>query len=134
GSTRKAPAIGGRYRDAIIAFFEAHDHGVGNKLHLRRALAFVKQRLMQVDTVDGDVGMLEARSKCFPRRNSREHTTREGVAHQQGRRAISLGHDCSGDADTIEYVKDIGTELDAVADRAKFGGAFEHARGPSAAS
>src|SRR5215510_13327569 len=41
---------------------------------------------------------------------------------------VFLVLDRIGDADAVEHMKDIGTELDAIADRAKLRRAFEHAR------
>src|SRR5437899_8263661 len=64
----------------------------GMRLHSSSSAWCKSQRVVQVDAVDDDVGMLEACVERFPGRNRHEHVTREGVAHQHGRRAIGLGH------------------------------------------
>ena len=82
---------------------------------------------MQVDAVDDDVGMLEARAERRAGRDARQLVAGEGVAHQHRRRAVGLLHHRVGDADAVEHMEDIGPELDAVADGAEFRRAFEHA-------
>src|SRR5207253_2102600 len=52
---------------------------------------------------------------------------------EQGGRSVGLGQDSVAHSDAVEDMKDIGTELDAISDRAELGCAFEHAdRSPSA--
>ena len=87
---------------------------------------------MQIDAVNDDVGIFEARAKRRPGRNSHQLLAVERVQHQNGRRRIRNGQHLIDQAEAVEHMEDVGAELDAVADGAEFRRAFEHARGPSA--
>ena len=86
----------------VAAVFEAGDHGVRHQLDLRHAPAGVEQRVMQVDAVDDDVGMLEARAERRAGRHAHQLVAGEGVAHQHRGRAIGLLHHRVADADAVE--------------------------------
>ena len=88
---------------------------------------------MHIDAVNDDVRVLEARAECYPGRDADQLLAGEGVHHHDGNRRIRRGQHLVGHADAIEHMKDIGSELDAVADGAELQRAFKDARTPSAA-
>ena len=88
---------------------------------------------MHIDAVNDDVRVLEARAECYPGRDTHQLPAGERIHHHNGDRRIRGGQHLVGHADAIEHMKDIGSELDAVADGAERRRAFEDARTPSAA-
>jgi hypothetical protein len=94
--------------------------------------AGVEQNTMHVDAMDDDVGLFEAGVERRAGRNADEFLAVECIEHQQRSRHISDGEHLFAHAEAVEDVKDIGPELDAVADGAEFRRAFEHARGVAA--
>ena len=88
---------------------------------------------MHIDAVNDDVRVLEARAECCPGRDADQLPAGERIHHHNGNRRIRRGQHPVGDADAIEHMKDVGSELDAVADGAELRRAFKDARAPSAA-
>ena len=82
---------------------------------------------MQVDPMDDDVGIMEARAQRRPGRDPRDLVAGERIEHQQRGWKIGLCQNRVGDADTRERMKHVGAELNAVADGAERRRAFEHA-------
>ena len=82
---------------------------------------------MQVDTVHDDVGILEALTKRRPGRNPRDLLAVERIDHHNGRRRIGRPDHFVADAELMQHVKDVGTELDAITDGAELRSAFKHA-------
>ena len=123
---RETAAIGGGDCHCAVAFLETGDHGIRHQLDFRYALAGVEQRVVQVDAVDDDVGVLEPPAERRTGRHAHQLVAGEGIAHQHRWRAVGLLHHRGGDADAVEHVEDVGAELDAIADGAEFGRAFEH--------
>ena len=132
GGAGKRAAVRGRQRDALAAILETRDHGVGDQLDRIVAPAGVEQDVMHVDAMNDDVGMLEARAERRCGRNAHDLLAVERVEHQQRGRRIRNGKHLLAQAEAVEDVKDVGPELDAVADGAEFRRAFEHARGAAA--
>ena len=128
----KGAAVRDRQGDAVAAILEARDHGVGDQLDRIVLPAGVEQDVMHVDAMNDDVGMLEARAERRGRRNAYELLAVERVEHQQRGRGIRDGEHLVAQAEAVEDVKDVGPELDAVADGAEFRRAFEHTRGTAA--
>ena len=88
---------------------------------------------MHVDAMHDDVGMFEAGAKRGAAGgNAHQFLAAQRIQHQHRRRRIGDSHHLLGQAEAIEHMKDVGAELDAVADGAEFGCAFEHAGRPAA--
>ena len=87
---------------------------------------------MHVDAMNDDVGILKARLERRAGGNADQLFAGDRVHHQRGCRQIRNGHHLPAQAEAIEDVEDIGTELDAVADGAELRTAFEDARRQSA--
>ena len=125
--TKEGASVGCGHGDAVAVIIVGRDHGIRHQLDLGRAPAGIEQHVMQVDAVDDDVGILEARAERRPGRDAHELLAGEGVTHQRGGRAIRLVHHRVADPDAVQHMEDIRPELDAVADGAEFRRAFEHA-------
>ena len=119
--TLEGSPIFGRDRDAVAVVLELRDHGVGLERDQRLAAAGVEQHVMQVDAVDDDVGMLETGAERRPGRHPRDFVAGQRIEHQHGGRRVGLFEHRCAHADPIERVKDVGAELDAVADGAELG-------------
>jgi hypothetical protein len=86
---------------------------------------------MQIDAVYHDIGVLESRYKRDTGRDTRDDFAVDRVDHQH-----RLGHDRLlqhrvADAEAVEHGKDIGAELDAVADDPELRRLFEHPHTPA---
>ena len=125
---RKRAAILGRHHNAIATIFEAVHHGVGHKFNRITIPASIEQHFVQIDAVNDDVWVSEARPKRCSGRNSYQFPAVECIEHHHSRRRVRNGKDALRHAEAIEDVKNIGTELDAIADGAKFRRTFEHPR------
>ena len=88
---------------------------------------------MQIDAMDNDVGISEARLQRRTGRNPHQFAAVERVPHQYGRGRIRYRQNLLHQTYSVEDVKDVRPELDAVADGAEFRRAFEHAHLSSAA-
>jgi hypothetical protein len=133
GGAREGPPIRGRHRDPIAAILESGDHRLRHQLDAIVVPAGIEQNVMQIDAVNDDVRMLEARPERRPGRDTYQLLAGERVHHEKRHRRIRGGQHLLGDADAIEHVKDVGSELDAVADGAELRPALKHSRAPPAA-
>ena len=111
---------------------KARDHRIGYELDRRTPPASVEQHVMQVDAMDNDVGIFETGAERSGGRNSHQFIAVERIQHQERGRRIRNGHDLRHQTEAIENMKYVRPELNAIANGAEFGGAFEHARGPAA--
>src|SRR5262245_42493035 len=106
---------------------KAGHHGIGHERDEWIATASVEQNVMQIDAMDDDVGKSEASAKRRSGGHSRDLLAAKRVDHQNGGRRVGLCEHRVAHADAIEHMKDIGSELDAIADGAERRRAFEHA-------
>ena len=95
--------------------------------------AGVEQDVMQIDAMNDDVGIFKARAERGTGRDAHQLLAGERVHHQNASRRIRDRQHLLAQAEAVEDVKDVGAELDAVADGAELRRAFEHARRPAAA-
>jgi hypothetical protein len=77
--------------------------------------------------MNDDVRIFEASAKRRSGGHSRNLLAIKRIDHQNGGRRVGLFEHRVTDANAIEHMKDIGSELDAIADGAERRRAFEHA-------
>ena len=125
---REAAAIRRRHRDASPRSSKPSTMASGTSSICGMLPAGIEQHVMQVDAVDDDVGMLEARAERRAGRDrapARRRSRRRASARRAAQSALSMHR--VAQAEAVEHVEDIGAELDAVADGAELRRAFEHA-------
>src|SRR6476646_7685642 len=75
---------------------------------------------MQVDPMQDDIGIFESLFERGSGRNTHDHAAVDGVEHGDRIRDDRLLEHGLTDAETIEHMKYVGAELDAVTDCTKF--------------
>src|SRR6476660_9923115 len=86
---------------------------------------------MQVDPMQDDIGIFESLFERGSGRNTHDHAAVDGVEHGDRIRDDRLLEHGLTDAETIEHMKYVGAELDAVTDCTKFRCFFENLDRPS---
>ena len=84
----------------------------------------VEQHVMQVDAVDDDVGVLKRARNDGP---VGIRVAGQRIVHSTAGGESAFSQAPRGLADAVEHMKDVRAELDAAADGAERGRAFEHA-------
>src|SRR6266702_135182 len=113
---RKFAAIRRLYPDIVATILEPSCLGIRNKFDSIAAAACIEQDIMEIDAVNDDVGIFETRPERRAGWNSHQFFAVQRVQQQQSRRRIRYCKDLVHKAETVKDVKNIGAELDAIAD------------------
>ena len=124
----KRAAIGRCDRDAFAAILVRFHHRIGDELDRAVGPASVQQHVMQIDAVNDDVRVFETGAERGAGRYANNLLPGKRIEHRNCRRCIGNSKDLFHQAETVEHMKNVRSELNAVTDGAELRRAFKHAR------